>query len=142
MNKYFIWISAIIIALLMVGVVVSGLSSKKTETNTSSSLQWGTDLNQAMQEAKATNKGIYVDFYADWCAYCREMDEVTYADPQVKEKLTQNYVLVKVDVDKDSDISSKYQAYSLPTMIILDSNGNQIKRIIGYQTPDQLLSQI
>lgn len=141
MDKYFIWISVIIIALLMVGAVVSGLSGKKTDTNTSS-LQWGTDLNQAMQEAKTTNKSIFVDFYADWCTYCREMDDVTYTDPQVKEKLTHNYVLVKVDVDKNSDISSKYQAYSLPTMIILDSNGNQLKRIIGYQTPEQLLSKI
>ena len=142
MDKYFIWISVILVALLMVGVVVSGLNVKKTETNTSSPLQWGTDLNQAMQEAKATNKSIFVDFYADWCAYCKEMDEVTYENPQVKEKLTKNYVLLKVDVDKNPDISSKYKAYSLPTMIIMDSNGNEIKRIIGYQTPEQLISQI
>jgi len=83
-----------------------------------------------------------IDFYADWCSYCGEMDEETFTDPQVKEKLTQNYVLLKVDVDKNPDLSSKYRAYSLPTIVIVDSSGNEIKRIIGYQTPEQLLSQI
>jgi thiol:disulfide interchange protein DsbD len=70
------------------------------------------------------------------------MDEVTYTDPQVVEKLTQNYVLVKINVDDNPDLSSQYQAYSLPTMVILDSDGNEINRIIGYQTPEQLLDQI
>jgi thiol:disulfide interchange protein DsbD len=141
MNKYFIAIAIIIISLLVVGVAVSSLNSNKT-TDTTPSLQWGTDLNQVMQEAKASNKSIFVDFYADWCAYCVEMDEVTYQDPQVKEKLTENYVLLKLNVDDNPELSQKYRAYGLPIMIILDSNGNEINRIIGYQSPQQLLSQI
>lgn len=141
MNKYFILIIIVIVSLLVIGVAVSSLNSNKPTDHTPP-IQWGTDLNHAMQEAKASNKSIFVDFYADWCAYCKEMDEVTYADPQVKDKLSQNYVLLKVDVDENPSISSKYQAYSLPTMIIVDSNGSEIKRIIGYQGPEQLLNQI
>lgn len=135
-------ISAVIVLLLVVGVAISSLTGSKTESNSSDSLQWSTDLNQALAEAKATNKSVFVDFYANWCSSCREMDDGTYTSPQVKEKLTQHYVLVKVDVDKNPDLSSKYQIYSLPTMVIMDFNGNEIKRIIGYQSPDQLLSQI
>lgn len=140
MNKYFILI-IVIVSLLVIAVAVSSLKDNKTADNTHS-LKWGTDLNQSVQESKATNKSIFVDFYADWCAYCREMDEGTYTDPQVKEKLSQNYVLLKVDVDENPSVSSKYQAYSLPTMIIIDPNGNEIKRIIGYQNAEQLLNQI
>lgn len=135
-------IAVILGSLLVVGLALSSSNNNETKTDTSNSLQWGTDLNQAMQEAKNTDKKIFVDFYAGWCSYCQEMDEVTYTDPQVKEKLTQNYVLLKVDVDENPELSSQYQAYSLPTMIILDSNGNEIKRIIGYQTPEELLNQI
>ncbi|BDZ72195.1 thioredoxin family protein [Methanobacterium petrolearium] len=142
MDKYIIGISAILVALVVVALTFPGLTDNETETNTTSSLKWGTDLNQAMQEAKNTDKNIFVDFHADWCSYCKQMDEETYTDPQVEEKLTQNYVLVKVNVDDNPDLSSQYQAYSLPTMVILDSDGNEINRIIGYQTPEQLLDQI
>jgi len=141
MREYFIGIVVIIISLLVLVLSIHTLTSKETESNTNS-IQWGNDLNQAMEEAKKSNKTIFIDFYADWCSYCGEMDEETYTDPQVKEKLTQNYVLLKVDVDENPDLSSKYTAYSLPTIVIVDSSGNEIKRIIGYQTPGQLLSQI
>ncbi|AUB55753.1 hypothetical protein BK008_02275 [Methanobacterium sp. MZ-A1] len=141
MREYFIGIVVIIISLLVLVLSIHTLTSNETESNTSS-IQWGNDLNQAMEEAKKSNKTIFIDFYADWCSYCGEMDEETFTDPQVKEKLTQNYVLLKVDVDKNPDLSSKYRAYSLPTIVIVDSSGNEIKRIIGYQTPEQLLSQI
>ena len=142
MDRYIIWIAVILVALIGVVIALSSSTDSEMEDTTTSSLQWGTDLNQAMQEAKNTNKSIFVDFYADWCYYCKEMDEVTYTDPQVEEKLTQNYVLVKINVDDNPDLSSQYQAYNLPTMVILDSDGNEINRIIGYQTPEQLLNQI
>ena len=141
MREYFIGIVVIIISLLVLGLSIHTLTSKETESNTSS-IQWGNDLNQAMDEAKKSNKTIFIDFYADWCSYCGEMDEKAFTDPQVVAKLTQNYVLLKVDVDENPSLSSKYTAYSLPTMVIVDSSGNEIKRIIGYQTPEQLLSQI
>lgn len=70
------------------------------------------------------------------------MDDLTYASSEVKEKLMKNYVLLKLDVDANPQLSQKYQAYSLPTIIILDYNGREIKRIIGYQSPEQLLTQL
>jgi thioredoxin 1 len=142
MNKYYIVISAVIVLLLVAGVAISSLTASKTESNSSDSLQWSTDLDQALAEAKSTNKTVFVDFYADWCSYCKQMDSGTYTSTQVMEKLNQSYVLVKVNVDENPDLSTKYQAYSLPTMVIMDSSGNEIKRITGYQTQDQLLSQI
>ena len=141
MNKYFILIVVIFISLLVVGIVLLP-STNNGSTDPTSSLKWGTDLNQATQVAKDTNKKIFVYFSSDWCAYCTEMDEVTFQNPQVIEKLTQNYVLLKVNVDENAELSQKYQAYSLPTIVILDYNGNEINRIIGYQSPEQLLSQI
>jgi thiol:disulfide interchange protein DsbD len=142
MNKFKIGLAITLLILLVGGLVLSNLNGNVTQTDTKKSLRWGTDLDKAMQEAKDSNKSIFVDFYADWCDYCGEMDDGTFTDPQIVEKLTQNYVLLKVDVDENPSLSSKYQAYSLPTMIIIDSNGNEIKRIIGYQSPERLLTQI
>jgi len=141
MNKYIIGIAVILVSLLVVGVALSSLSGKGSKT-TATSIQWGNDINKSMQEAKNTKKSIFMDFHTDGCSYCVEMDKETFTDPQVIEKLTQNYVLLKVDVDENPDLSLKYRAYSLPTMVIVDSSGNEIKRIIGYQTPEQLLGKI
>lgn len=142
MNKYSISLILFFIGLLIVAVIVSSLNGDETNKDIKSSIKWDNDYNHAVQEAKNTNKKIFVYFYADWCAYCTQMDEVTYASSEVKEKLTQNYVLLKLDVDANPQLSQKYQAYSLPTIIILDSNGQEINRIIGYQSPEQLLNQI
>ncbi|CDG65625.1 MAG: thioredoxin 1 [Methanobacterium sp.] len=141
MNKYLVGIVIIIATLLVGGLLISNSTQKEVENN-SYTLKWDNNLDQAIQEAKATNKNIFVDFYADWCIYCVEMDKNTFSSPEVQEKLSQNYVLVKIDVDKNPGPSSKYQAYSLPTMLILDSEGNEINRIIGYQSPENLLGQI
>lgn len=108
----------------------------------SQEIRWNTDLETALKEAKTTNKSIFVDFYADWCGYCGDLDDETFPSPLVKNKLIQNYVLLKVDVDENPELASKYQAYSLPTMVVLDSNGQEIKRIIGFQTAEQLANQI
>lgn len=123
-------------------MVVSSLNSNKTNTEPTSSLPWDTDINQAMQKAKNTNKNIFVNFHADWCTYCHKMDDEVFSSTEIKEKLTKNYVLLKINVDQNPELSTQFQTYSLPTIIILDSNGNEIKRIIGYQSAEQLSNQI
>lgn len=105
-------------------------------------LQWNTDLNSALKLAEKSNKLVFVDFYADWCGYCKQLDEDTFSDPNVKQRFAQSYVLVKVNVDQNSDLASKYKVYGLPTLVILDTNGNEIKRQEGFVTPVELLNML
>ncbi|MEG3224112.1 MAG: hypothetical protein BME94_00955 [Methanobacteriales archaeon Met13] len=141
MNKA-IPIIGIILFLLVIVYVAIALSGPDTTSTNSSNIVWSTDLNSALQQAKTTNKMVFIDFYADWCEYCRQMDQDTYTDPRVQERLAQSYIAVKIDTDKNPDLSAKYGIIGLPTMVILDSNGQGIKRISGYQSADQLLSQL
>lgn len=117
------------------------LSADKKQSAEQGSLTWNTDLNSALTTAKNINKPVLVDFYASWCTYCREMDENTFQDPRVKQKLS-DYVLVKINGDQNPDLVKKYQIYGYPTILILDSNGNIIKTISGYQSPDNFLTMI
>jgi len=96
----------------------------------------------AFEQAKTSNKMVFADFYADWCHYCREMDSETYTDTNVQQRIAQSYIAVKIDTDDNPDLSSQYNVYGLPTIIIFNSNGQEIKRIEGYQSPSQLLSQL
>jgi thiol:disulfide interchange protein len=141
MNKSF----AILGIMLMVVAMTGCTSLPGTQTNSStnpSGINWETDLNAAFEKAQASNKMVFADFYADWCHYCKMMDGETYTDTNVQQKMAQSYVAVKIDTDKNPDLSTQYNIYGLPTIIIFNANGQEIKRIEGYQSADQLLSQL
>ena len=135
-----------IVVLFIIVIYAVSTIEKNTETqqsqNQSIKLQWNIDLNSGFLLAQKSNKLVFVDFYADWCGYCKELDENTYTDTYVQQRLAQKYVLVKINVDQNPDLASKYKVYGLPTLVILEANGNEIKRQEGYVTPSELLNII
>ena len=132
------------IGLAVLAAALYGFSSFKGETTNTSveSLKWGTDLNSALQEARNTDKNVFIDFYADWCPYCKELDEKTFKDTRVQDKLSQNYVAVKINTDDNPELASQYKVYSLPTLVILNSDGQEVKRYNGYVSADDLFAML
>ncbi len=140
MNKL-VPILGVVVAVLAIFAVFS-LSADKDQSTEQNTLNWNTDLNSAFSTAQSTNKLVLVDFYAPWCTYCKQMDEKTFSDPRVQQKLSSNYVLVKINGDQNPDLVQKYQVYGYPTILILDSSENVVKNISGYQDPDTFLNLI
>lgn len=144
------WIAAaILIGLFVGGVVVLTISQNNNQnsnssinSNQSSDLKWYTNLDAAIAEAQKTNKPIFAVFSASWCPACQQLESETFVDDKVKQKLDQNYVAVKIDVDTNPELSSKYGIYSIPALIFMNSNGTETKRLEGYRSPDQLLSAL
>jgi thiol:disulfide interchange protein DsbD len=135
----------IVVSSVLILFVVTNFqkNTQKQQDQTSNSeinIQWNTDLNAAFGLAQKSNKLVFVDFYADWCGYCKQVDDDTFVNQNVKQKFAQSYVLVKINVDQNPDLASKYQVYSLPTLIIMDSNGNVIKRQEGFVSAGELLN--
>lgn len=143
-KKMLILLVIVVLSVLILFAVTSfQKNTKKQQDQTSNSeinIQWNTDLNAALELAQKSNKLVFADFYADWCGYCKQLDEDTFVNQNVKEKFSQSYVLVKINVDQNPELASKYQVYSLPTMIIMDSNGNVIKRQEGFVSAGELLN--
>lgn len=131
----------VIMAVVVFVLLILFLSPEKNKTVEQGSLNWNNDLNSALTMAQNANKPVLVDFYASWCTYCREMDENTFMDPQVQQKLS-GYILVKINGDQNPELLKKYQIYGYPTILLLDSNGNVIKTISGYQSPDNFVNMI
>lgn len=129
--------------LILFAVTSFQKNTQKQQDQTSNSeinIQWNTDINAAFGLAQKSNKLVFADFYADWCGYCKQLDEDTFVNQNVKQKFAQSYVLVKINVDQNPELASKYQVYSLPTLIIMDSNGNVIKRQEGFVSAGELLN--
>lgn len=116
-----------------------------THAENSAAIKWQRNLDKALEAATKTNQLLILDFYADWCPPCNEMEKSTYRDSRVIEQL-KNYIPVKIDIDKKPKLANKYDGNAranggsgIPATIILDAKGNQLAKIHGYQTAEELL---
>lgn len=99
-------------------------------------------LSEALQKAKTNDKQVFAVFESDTCTYCHQLRQNTLNDAQVMEKLNESYVVVIINVNDSPEIASKYNVYLTPTMLILDSEGNELKSIEGYYGPEDLIKMI
>ena len=98
--------------------------------------------------ADAADRPVLIDFYADWCIPCKELDKITFADPTVQAALA-DYVLLKVDLTQDksekaSMLKKRYAIKGVPTIIFLDGDGNEEsgRRLTGFEAPDAFLLRL
>ncbi|WP_052571730.1 protein-disulfide reductase DsbD family protein [Geothrix fermentans] len=97
------------------------------------------DLEGALAKAKAEKKVVLVDIYADWCAQCKELDEKTWPDAALKQWIAANAVPIRIDTDaRRKDLATKLQIRSYPTVLLLDADGRELRRILGFQKPETM----
>jgi thiol:disulfide interchange protein DsbD len=86
-------------------------------------------------------RGVIIDFYADWCIPCKELDAITFSDPKVIE-LSKDFGTYKADMTKSlspevSALREKYKIVGVPTVLILDSKGIERNRITGFLSAEE-----
>lgn len=81
---------------------------------------------------------VLVDFYADWCGPCKMLAPIL---KQVKDEMGQSIKIVKIDVDKNQLIASKYQVRGVPTMLLF-KNGKQLWRQSGVLQKNDIVQII
>ena len=87
---------------------------------------------------KSAGRPVMLDFYADWCVSCKEMERFTFTDPAVQKKLA-GALLLKADVtannEQDRELLKRFRLFGPPGTIFFDATGNEIRaaRLIGYQ---------
>ena len=103
------------------------------------------ELNTVLE--KNRGKKIMLDFAADWCTACKELDEVTFSNEKVKEKL-QDYLLIRADLTKngakEKALAKAYGVFGPPVVIFLDKDLQVIheKTIVGFIEPDEFLKSL
>ncbi len=133
----------IIFSVLLIGIAVYALVP-----NEKSSINWK-PYNETLLTAAPDKKGTIIDFYADWCIPCKELDATTFSDAKVI-TAAQNFITLKADMTKSlspevDSLRNKYKIVGVPTVLILNSTDTEVKRITGYISPEEfykILKQI
>ncbi len=94
----------------------------------------------------ASNKAKIIDFYADWCIPCKELDAMTFSDPKVITE-AKRFEAYKADMTKSlsdevSTLRNKYKIVGVPTVLIINSKGEEVERITGFVSSNEFLKII
>ncbi len=96
---------------------------------------------------RSPGRPVMLDFYADWCVSCKEMESFTFSDARVKARLD-GMLLLQADVTANSEadklLLKKYSLFGPPGIVFFDAQGREIKglRVIGYQNADRFLKAL
>ncbi len=107
---------------------------------------WMPYSDKLLEEANRIAKPVIIDFYADWCAPCRELDEVTFHDPEIVKQGKRDFIMIKVDLTRKGNsthekLLHQYGVKGVPTVVFLDRQGKERHdlRLVDFLPADQFL---
>jgi thiol:disulfide interchange protein DsbD len=134
--------------LLLVGgaVYASGAAGARERARAAAGFTWLHDEPAAVVKARTERRPVIVDFWAEWCTACKELDKIAWADPRVREEASR-FVAVKVDGTESTDavaaIQERYAVQGMPTVVFIDSSGREVKdRVIGAIDAEEMLQRL
>lgn len=150
------WMNAIktVLALALFGMsfyyafplIKKHLPTAATKT-TGEKVPWQAFHPDLVKQASTNNKPVIIDFYADWCAACVEMDQFTFSKKPVIE-FSKNFVMLKVDATSPfkelNDWQQTYEVFGLPTMIFIDKNGKVLTdlTLTGFEEAELFIKRM
>lgn len=107
--------------------------------------EWQKFSIQSYETSLKNNERMVVDFYADWCIPCKELDALTFSDEKVIKEM-ERFTNYKVDMTKmtpeNEDLRKRFNVVGMPTVLIIDSQGKEINRITGFVNADEFVGYI
>jgi len=96
-----------------------------------------------LAKSKAEGKPVFIDFSTDWCGWCRELEKKVFTQASVAE-LMKALINVHIDAEKGEgpDLAKRYGVHGFPSLVIVDAQGDEIDRIVGYLPPAEFKVEV
>ena len=113
----------------------------------SGAINWINYDNQSIEQLRSENKPVLIDFYADWCAACKELDHKTFSDKRIVEK-SKGFTMVRVDATSpDSNrthLIRKFKISGLPAVVFMSAKGEELNslKITGFLKPAEMIRRM
>lgn len=141
---------------LMVGALAAGVGCGSRQDNaappeveqavtshTPAEVRWETDWNRGFERARREGKPVLVNFYADWCVWCKHLETITFRDQKVAALLASRVVPVAVNIDGNvQQLIREHRIEAPPTIVVFDAAGAELGRIPGYLPPTGFLAAV
>jgi len=104
-------------------------------------------MEDLQEKLKAPGRPVMLDFYADWCVSCKEMEAFTFSDKRVRAQLD-GMLLLQADVtahtEADRALLKRFSLFGPPGIIFFDAQGREIRglRVVGYQNAERFLKTL
>lgn len=101
-------------------------------------------IEEALRKAAINKQLIFIDIYATWCGPCKELDAQVFSQAKVGDFINSKFIPLKIDGESEDGkvFLKKYGVNAYPTLLVLDSTGKEITRIVGFLTADQLIEKL
>ncbi|MEX1274958.1 MAG: cytochrome c biogenesis protein CcdA, partial [Bacteroidota bacterium] len=130
------------------GVLAIGFGIMTANALREPGIEWEAYSEARLAEARQSGKPVMMDFYADWCIPCLELDRKTFVDAGVIEG-TREFIRLKVDLThfdspESEALRKRFMIAGVPTIVFLDRNGEEVvsSRVIGYLPPKEFLERV
>lgn len=104
-------------------------------------IAWELDMARALARGKAEQKNVLLEFFSPDCIGCKQMEEVTFADPDAVNFISDHLVPLRVPVSNTS-LATDYNVSWTPTLIVIDYYGREHQRTVGYLPPEEIVGSL
>ncbi len=126
-----------------IGAVIFGASAASALVRPAAGMSWEPYSEERLAAAARAHRPVVIDFYADWCLSCHEMETMVFSDPEVVEEL-RRFERLRLDATVADDpavqeVLQRYEVFGLPIVVFLDGDGTEALRIVGTVSAKEFL---